>query len=245
MMMGSFGTQPAGLQGLGLTQLIGDVINAQQRFKGVEQPNLSEGARPYYGGGKASITEVPSMPEIGSRNWVRASRPEGDNGLQPAGVPFERGTITEPLLPNRFGTDRISGQQIKSRGDLPPGDLQLNPRVDAVEARGRAADMEYSRMSPAEKEALAQKDIAAGTDFRIDPAQKFAAEGRTLNTLKQSNDAFDSKWTAFGTKLGADPAKVAKAARQLDSDAYQKGIELGDSQMKYYLSLLHQKGVFE
>jgi hypothetical protein len=236
MMMGSMGERPPGMQGLGLAQLVGDVINSKDRF--LQRQQMTEGARPYMGGGSAQITEVPSMPEIGSRNWVAASGGK----------------------PNTYQSGDLKGQEI-GRAD-PSGTMRANPNsptdmaaeaklrahlegptIQDVEARGRAADMEYSRMSPAEKEALAQKDAAAGTDFRIEPAQKQAAEGETIGKLAEGRRNFDTKWEDWAAKIGADPETTSRAARLLGAQAYEKGIDpLPESQLKYYLTLMHQQG---
>lgn len=48
----------------GLLGLVGDVINAQSRFKGMNPMNLSEGARPYYGGGNVRGRETGNVMEF-------------------------------------------------------------------------------------------------------------------------------------------------------------------------------------
>lgn len=124
-------------------------------------------------------------------------------------------------------------------------DLLMDQQMHAGQfaPQGGAGNVVKLPQSNASKWRQAEADAKAGTDFRMPLAQKQAAEAQTLGSLKQSNQAHDNKWAAWGKSVGADPNSVVKIVRQLRNEAIEKGIDMvPDNQIKFAVSLLMQKG---
>ena len=59
--------------------LVGDVIDSRHRFKGMMPGQGTEGARPYYGGGRSGVDVIPSAPPRASARFTNATRGDTPN----------------------------------------------------------------------------------------------------------------------------------------------------------------------